>query len=85
MTATEKSDKLPISYKVQLMKVCENCTQANLEIRKEEQFYLAADHEQCVISGVIYCENDAICRRVVKMYEGAKYDSEGIPEQDTNI
>lgn len=80
MTATASSDKLPIGYKVELMKICEKCVDAKLEIDRND-FYsgnLIAHR-----AGIIKCESEKACRRIVEMYEGAHNDSEGIPEQDT--
>lgn len=82
ISATASSDKLPIGYSVQLMKICEKCTHAELEI---DRVCLYSENIIANRTGVIKCENEQACRRIVEMYEEAHHDSEGIPEQDTNI
>lgn len=82
ISATASSDKLPIGYNVQLMKICEKCSNAELEIDRAE---LYSGNIIAYRTGVIKCENEQTCRRIVEMYEEAHRDSEGIPEQDTNI
>ena len=82
ISATESSDKLPIGYNVQLMKICEKCTHAELEIDRVD---LCSGNIIANRMGVIKCESEQACRRIVEIYEGASYDSEGIPEQDTNV
>lgn len=68
MKATEASDKLPIGYSVELMKICEGCEIADLEIRKVELYCGNAK----TICGTITCKNIQICGRLCEMHEESK-------------
>lgn len=68
MTAIEKSNKLPIGYSVELMKICEGCEIADLEIRNAELYCGNVK----TICGTITCKNIQICGRLCEMYEESK-------------
>ena len=77
MTATEKSEKLPISTSVDFMKVCEMCPTPKLKVEGVEM---------CGVYGLftrhysITCENKHMCKYLIETYEGIKYDGKGISE-----
>ena len=82
MTATEKSEKLPISTSVDFMKACEMCPVPKIKIECAE---LYGGCELFTKHYAITCENKHLCKYLIETYEGIKYDGQGISEQNTNI
>lgn len=77
MTATQKSEKLPIGTQVDLMVICEMCPNPKLKIGGIEMY------EGNVIRNRILsitCENKLICKRLVAMYEEMRDDGKRISE-----
>lgn len=68
MTEIEKSNKLPIGYSVELMKICEGCEIADLKIHKGILYCGNAK----TIYGTITCKNIQICGRLCEMHEESK-------------
>ena len=77
MTATQKSEKLPIGTQVDLMIICEKCPNPNLEIGGIGIYEGNALRDR-IIS--ITCKNKLICKRLVEMYEGMGDDGKRISQ-----
>lgn len=67
ITATERGDRLPIGYEVRLMKICEKCTKAELDIERINYY---AENQQVNIVGIIKCRNEEVCKNIIQMREG---------------
>lgn len=66
MAETERGNRLPIGYEVSLMKMCEKCMKADLVIEKINYY---ADLQLSNICGIIKCENEKVCRNIIRMCE----------------
>lgn len=64
--ATERSDRLPYGYEVSLMKICEKCTKADLDIEKVNYY---AINQMVNIAGIIKCKNERACKNIIQMCE----------------
>ena len=64
---TERSDRLPFGYEVRLMKICETCTKAELDIERVNYY---AENHIVNIAGIIKCKNERVCKNIIQMCEG---------------
>ena len=77
MTATEKSEKLPISTSVDFMKVCEMCPTPKLKV---EGVAMYGGNKLFTKHYSITCENKYMCKYLIETYKGIKDDGKGISE-----
>ena len=63
----ERSDRLPFGYEVRLMKICETCTKAELDIERVNYY---AENQIDNIAGIIICKNERVCKNIIQMCEG---------------
>lgn len=68
MKAAERSDKLPRYVTVRLMKICENCEFAELEVETDKVLFGYPPRE--LSSNRIVCKNEHLCRNLIEHERG---------------